>query len=85
MRALHKIVDGKAEALEFRVSNTFRALQQPLSSLRLKKNILVACITRLDHVIIPQGSDRLLPGDIVIIVVTADQTLNDLNDILAES
>ncbi len=85
VRALHKIVDGKAEALEFRVSNTFRALQQPLSSLRLKKNILVACITRLDHVIIPQGSDRLLPGDIVIIVVTADQTLNDLNDILAES
>lgn len=85
VRALHRIVDDLAEALEFRVPDQFPAAGRPLSELKLKKNLLVACISRLDHVIIPQGSDRLLPGDIVVVVTTAQQTLTDLNDIFAES
>ena len=36
--------------------------------LKFKENVLVAAILRDNRIIIPRGSDRILPGDSVIIV-----------------
>ncbi len=81
IRALHRIVDGKAEALEFVVTEQSPNTEIPLSKLRFKSNVLVACITRSNQVIIPNGNDVMRPGDTVIIVTTADRTVGDLRDI----
>ena len=49
--------------------------------MKLKNNVLVASIIRNGRVIIPSGSDFIAQNDRVI-VVTAGQILDDLNDIL---
>lgn len=84
VQTLYKIVDGHAEALEFLVTEktTFAGVQ--LKNLRLKKNLLIACIVRRNHLIIPGGDDTIEVNDSVI-VVTTNQYLDDLNDILEVS
>lgn len=79
---LYKIADGKAEVLEFNVSADFKSVNIPLKEMKLKKNILIAGITRGRKSIIPSGADSILPGDTVI-VVASGIILGDLSDILA--
>ena len=78
---LHRIVDNKVEALEFRVTETTRHLGETLLQITLKPNILLACINRYGKIIIPKGEDTIELNDTVIVVTTADQTIYDLNDI----
>lgn len=78
---LHRIVDDKAEALEFIAATKTHYLNVPLSKLKLKDNILIACINRMGQVIIPKGSDFISEGDTVIVVTTVDRKINDLDDI----
>ena len=77
----NRIVDGKAEALEFSVKNDAPYIGIPLHKLRLKPDILIASIIRARRVIIPSGSDEIQKGDTVIIVTTADHTIAELRDI----
>ncbi len=81
---LHRIVDGKAEALEFEVKKGISCLNMTLAQINLKKDILITCINRGNQIILPRGSDCLREGDSVIIVTTADHAISDLNDIFAD-
>ncbi len=81
---LYRIVDGKAEALEFSIKTDTAYTGIPLHSLRLKPNILIASIIRARKVIIPGGNDTLCKGDSVIIVTTADHAIAELRDIFRE-
>lgn len=82
VEALSSIMDGKAEALEFKVTEAFRGIGIPLKELRPKKGYLVACIIRKRQTIFPRGEDKILPGDSVI-VVTTHVGLNNLSDIMS--
>jgi len=81
IETLYRLMDGKAEALEFKVRVEFPARNLPLKELRLKKNTLIAGIIRGRRVILPNGNDKLLEGDNVV-VLTANRGLSDLGDIL---
>lgn len=81
VETLYKLLDGKAEALEFKVAKDSKAIGIPFKEIKLKPNILVAGITRDTQIIIPSGNDMILAGDRVI-VIAAEQRLNDLDDIL---
>ena len=48
----------------------------------MKKNLLICCIIRGSKIITPRGKDMILVGDTVI-VVTTNQGLNDIHDIMA--
>lgn len=72
------------EALEFKANENTRYLGMTLRQLRLKKDILIACISRQGEIIIPQGSDSICPGDTVIVVTTVEKIVHDLNDIFDE-
>ena len=74
--------DGKAEALEFNVHNDFSHLGVPLKEMKLKPNILLAGIIRNRKTLLPSGDDVILAGDRVIVIST-DQRLQDLSDIVA--
>jgi len=82
VETLYKLMDGKAEALEFIVLQESRLTGVPLKDLNFKKNILIAGILRGRRIIIPSGDDKILPGDHVV-VLAAGQRLQDLLDILA--
>ena len=81
---MHLLADDKAEALEFSVTKHTRCLGKRLADIRLKPNILLACINRGGHVIIPGGGDFFGAGDTVVVVTGADRMLLELNDIFED-
>lgn len=81
VETLYKLMDDRAEALEFNVREEARVVGVPLKELQLKPRVLVAGILRKRKPIIPTGEDAILAGDKVI-VVAANQRLEDLDDIL---
>ena len=81
VETLYRIMDGKAEALEFNVRSDFEHLDEPIKTLKIKKNVLIAGIIRGRQTIIPSGDDHIAQGDKVIILATGIK-MNDLSDIL---
>ena len=81
VETLYKLIDGKAEVLEFNVFDDFKFVDIPLKNMKLKKNVLIAGIIRRRKPIIPSGLDVIMSGDKVI-VVTAGRQLNNLSDIM---
>ncbi len=82
MKTLYKLVDGKIEASEFVADGDVTFLGKPLSSLDIKKDVLIAALHRKNKFIIPSGSDAIEQGDRVIIVSKASK-IYELNDILS--
>lgn len=82
VRALYRIADDRAELIEFAVTPEMtRLIGVPLKDLRMKKNILIACIVRRNRAIIPGGADVIEPEDRVL-VCTAGQRLKELAEVL---
>ena len=81
IETLYKLMDGRAEALEFIVDQPSAVTDTALKDLSLKPNILIAGILRNRQPIIPNGDDMILPGDRVI-VLAASHRLQLLTDIL---
>ncbi|MBQ8140962.1 MAG: Trk system potassium transporter TrkA [Clostridia bacterium] len=74
IESLHKLMNDSVEALEFSIREEIDGLTgTPLKDLKLRSDILIACIVRKDKVIIPSGSDAIYNGDTVIIVTTEAQ------------
>ncbi len=84
VETMYKMMDGRVEALEFKVSENAKGdfLGVPLSNLNLKPDILICSIIRGKKITIPRGRDIIKGGDTVI-VVTTKTGLNDLSDIFA--
>ena len=78
METMYKIMDGKAEALEFKVCGSSAITQTALKDLALKPNTLIAGIIRGRKTIIPTGEDKIMPGDKVV-VLAANRRLHDLH------
>ncbi len=81
METLYKIMDGTAEALEFRVSSDFEYLNVPLKNMNLKPNVLFAGLIRGKKAIIPSGEDVILEGDRVIVLAAGHQ-ISELADVM---
>jgi trk system potassium uptake protein TrkA len=81
VETLYKIINDKAEALEFHVKSSSKLVGVPLSKLKIRENVLLCCINRKNKIMIPDGQSTLQFGDTAIIVTTMSG-LNDLNDIL---
>lgn len=81
IETMHIILDGKAEALEFRIRENSPIAGTTIEKLSLKNNILIACINRKGKIIIPRGKDVIESGDTVI-VVTTRAGFKDIKDIL---
>lgn len=81
VETLYKIIGNRAEALEFIINEESSMTGIPLQDLKIKKNILLGCITRGGKAFIPRGKDSIHVGDSVIIVTTR-QGLSNIQDIL---
>lgn len=81
IETMHYVLDGKAEALEFRIIENSPVSGKTIESLSLKSGIIIACINRNGVIITPRGKDMIMPGDTVI-VVTTNKGYKDISDIL---
>ena len=82
IETLYHLADHRVEALEFEVTEDSPVTGTPLFRLNKKDNLLIACINRDGHIIIPSGQDTIEVGDEVT-VVTTHSGFRDLQDILA--
>lgn len=79
--SVHSIANGQAEAVEFRVDEQTPHCGEPLKAIRLRKNVLLAGISHGGRTEIPNGDSVFHVGDTLIIVVTADTVIHQLNEI----
>lgn len=84
VQTLYRLLDGRMEALEFQVGPNAPFVRKTLQELTFRKGVLIAGIVRDGKLIHPQGSDFMLPGDLVTVVTTLPG-LQDLGDTLAEA
>lgn len=81
--ALHRMVEGEVEALEFHIAEDSPLVGVPFKDLSFRQDLLVGCITRPNgEVIIPSGGDALQAGDSAVVITTLTG-LRDVQDILA--
>ena len=78
---VHSIADGQAEAIEFVADENTKNIGVPLRNMKLKKNILLACITHEGDTEIPNGDSCYREGDTIIVVKSCAGTIYQLNDI----
>ena len=82
IESLYKIMDGKVEAMEFKVNKGSGLFGVPIKELKIKSGVLIAAITRANKkTIIPSGDDCIEQGDRVIIL-SARSRITQLSDIL---
>jgi trk system potassium uptake protein TrkA len=81
VETMYRLIENKVEALEFRIKNESMIVGKSLESLKIKKGILIACISHKGKIIRPNGQTQISVGDTVI-VVTTHQGLRDINDII---
>ena len=81
VETMYRILADKAEALEFIVREESEVTNIPLVELKIKENILVACIIRINDIIYPKGNDEIKVGDSVIII-TVNDGVNGIEDII---
>jgi trk system potassium uptake protein TrkA len=79
--SMHTIADGQAEAIEFLVDETTRHCGEPLKKIKLRRNVLIASISRNTKTEIPSGESSFNVGDTLIVVTSGDTVIYQLNDI----
>lgn len=80
---LHRIANGRVEALEFVINDKSRCVGVPLKKIKLRSKILIACITHHGKTIVPDGNSSFEQGDTVIVVTNRDTPILQFNDIFA--
>ena len=81
METLYKIIENKVEALEFKIQSDSPVVGIPLSQLKVKPNVLIACISHDGRISIPNGNSVIRIDDSVV-VVTSQLGFRDIRDIL---
>ncbi len=82
VETMYHLIGDEVEALEFIIKGNCPLVGKRLMDLKLKKGLVIACISHGKKVLIPNGQSTFSVGDSVI-VVTTRKGLNDISDILA--
>lgn len=78
---LYRLMDGKAETMEFIARPGDSYIGVPLMDLHVMPGALVAVIVRKGKVIVPFGRDYIEAGDRVV-VITRGSGISDLNEVI---
>lgn len=81
IETLYRMKENRVEALEFWLREDSPIIGIPLQNLRLKSNVLIACISRRGQVMIPNGQSVLNVGD-TIVIITTRTGLHGIDDML---
>jgi trk system potassium uptake protein TrkA len=72
---------GRASLIEVTLAGESPAAEHEIVELGLPRDSTIVAIVRNDHVVVPRGDSRLLAGDEVLVLVTAD-SIDDVRKIL---
>ena len=78
---LYRLMNGKAEALEFVARANDPYIGVALRDLHVRPNTLVAVIVRRGKVLVPFGNDHIEAGDSVVIIA-CETGIGDLNEVI---
>ena len=78
---LYRLVDGRAEAIEFIARQGDSYIGIPLKDLTMRPGSLVAVIVQQGKVIVPFGNDKIEAGDHVVII-SRESGVGDLNEVI---
>ncbi len=82
IETLYKMMDGKVEALEFKLNDSSDLFGIPIKEMKIKPGVLIAAIIRANKkTVIPSGDDCVMQGDRVI-VLSATSHITQLSDVL---
>ena len=81
IEVLYHLMDGYAEALEFRVREGSPVIGTPLRELRIKQGTLIGGIIRDRKAMIPSGDDVIMAEDNVVVIGRSGR-ITDVADIL---
>lgn len=84
VESLYRIVEGKAEILEFIAKDKSSYINKPLKNIKFKEDSIIATIVRKNDIIIPNGNDSIIQGDRVI-VITKCKNVNSIDDLIASA
>lgn len=79
---VYRIINEKAEVLEFTANKTTKLLNVPLKKLKLVSGVIIGAIARKNEIIVPHGDDCVKLGDSVI-VIAIDKRINDLDEVIS--
>ncbi len=82
IETLYRYLDNRIEIVEFRAAEGSLVRDIPLYKLKLRPDLLVACIRRGNQIILPNGSTAIQADDSVIIVAK-EGGITSLDKILA--
>lgn len=80
--SLYRLMDGKLEFVEFKVTSDEVYLGKLIKELQVKKGYIIASIIRNRRLIVPRGDDVIEKGDSVL-VCTVNKSILRLQDIFA--
>lgn len=83
--AYYRLLDGRVEVLQFKVKGTCCEVGIPLMDLKTKPGLLIACIIRNGKIIYPNGANKILTDDEVIVVTTKHKNFQDIDDIFEKN
>jgi len=79
LTGIYILEGGKGQAMEFVIKQKSKAVDVPLSKVKLPKQTLVGAIVRNDKLIIPRGNDTIRVGD-HIVVLTARSGISEVKN-----
>lgn len=81
--ALYRILEDKAEVLEFIANEDNKLLNIPLKNIKFKENVIIATLIRDEKIIIPHGDDVIEKDDRVVVIVK-NENVSSLYDLTAD-
>ena len=79
--SIHRIADGQAEAIEFRIDKNTKNIGVKFKDLKVKPNILIASVTNSQKTEIASGNSHFELDDTVVVVTDTQKTIFQMNDI----
>ena len=79
--SIHRIANGQAEAIEFRIDESAKNIGRKFKDLNLKKNVLISSVAHGWSTEIASGNSSYEVGDTVVVVTQSGTPLMQFNDI----
>ncbi|MDO4731491.1 MAG: Trk system potassium transporter TrkA [Clostridia bacterium] len=76
VQMLYRIVNEKAEVLEFHISDKDSITGKRLSEINIREDALISCISRNNKIITPSGNDIIKSGDRILVVTTSKNVMS---------
>jgi len=81
MATLVPIGDGRINIAQVPVAATAPVVDKKLWEINLPKEVIIGCVLRGEHSIVPRGDTRVLAGDMLVLISSAKQEMAAIKEL----